>query len=61
MRPLSNDFTDEDKRPYFLWDEDLSLREFKARLFGPDPAERLRMLAKLLREASAPQRTRGSG
>ena len=51
MRPLSPDLTDEDKRPYFLWDEDISLREFKQRLHGPDPDERLRMLAKLMREA----------
>ena len=51
MRPLSSDFTEEDKRPYFLWDEDISLREFKQRLAGSDPADRLRMLAKLMREA----------
>ena len=51
MRPLSPDLIDEDKRPYFLWDEDISLREFKQRLHGPDQTDRLRMLAKLLREA----------
>lgn len=51
MRPLSSDLADEDKRPYFLWDEDISLKEFKQRLSGPDPSERLRMLAKLMREA----------
>lgn len=51
VRPLSSDLTDEDKRPYFLWDEDISLKEFKQRLNGPDPHERLRMLAKLMREA----------
>lgn len=51
MRPLSADFTEVDKRPYFLWDEDISVREFKQRLGGADAAERLRMLAKLMREA----------
>lgn len=51
MRPLSADFTDEEARPYFLWDEDLSLKDFKLRLNGPDPDERLRLLAKLMREA----------
>jgi hypothetical protein len=51
MRPLSSDFDDESKRPYFLWDEDVSVREFKERLRGPDPEDRLHMLAKLMREA----------
>jgi hypothetical protein len=51
MRPLSSNLTDEDKRPYFLWDEDISLREFKQRLRGPDAEDRLRMLARLMREA----------
>ncbi len=51
MRPLSADLTEVDKRPYFLWDEDISIREFKQRLGGGDATERLRMLAKLMREA----------
>ena len=51
MRPLSSGFTEVDKRPNFLWDEDISLREFKARLAGPDASDRIRMLAKLMREA----------
>lgn len=51
MRPLSSNLTNEDERPYFLWDEDISLREFKQRLHGPDAADRLQMLAKLMREA----------
>jgi hypothetical protein len=38
-------------RPYFLWDEDVSVQELKERLRGPDRAERERLLAKLLREA----------
>ena len=51
MRPLSSNLTDEDKRPYFMWDEDISLREFKQRLRGSDAADRLQMLAKLMPEA----------
>ena len=51
MRPLSADLADVDKRPYFLWDEDISLGEFRQRLTGPDAEDRLRMLAKLMREA----------
>lgn len=51
MRPLSSNLADEDKRPYFLWDDDISLREFKQRLRGPDARDRLQMVAKLMREA----------
>ena len=51
MRPISSNLANEDQRPYFLWDEDVSLREFKERLHGPDPEDRLHMLAKLMREA----------
>jgi len=38
-------------RPYFLWDEDLSIVELRERLAGSDQPERQRLLAKLLREA----------
>lgn len=51
MRPLTTDLTQSDLRPYFLWDEDLSIAQVKSRLHGPDERERLRLLAKLLREA----------
>jgi hypothetical protein len=40
-----------DLRPYFLWDEDLSIDELRARLAGADAFERDRLLGKLLREA----------
>ncbi len=40
-----------DARPYFFWDEDLSIAELHQRLAGPDLQERLRLLGKLLREA----------
>ena len=42
---------DDERRPWFLWDEDLSLGAFKAALAIPGD-ERDRLLAKLLREAN---------
>lgn len=52
MRSLTTDFSQSHLRPYFLWDEDLSVEELRRRLRGDDARERLRLLAKLLREAS---------
>jgi hypothetical protein len=40
-----------DQRPYFLWDEDISIDELRALLAGPDGPARDRMLGKMLREA----------
>ena len=51
MRPMTTDMDRIDARPYFLWDEDLSIAELRERLEGPDRKERLRLLSKLLREA----------
>ncbi|MCP4657279.1 MAG: hypothetical protein GY856_17860 [bacterium] len=51
MRPMTTDLERSDARPYFLWDEDLSIAELRERLQGPDRGERQRLLAKLLREA----------
>ena len=51
MRPLTIDLRQSELRPYFLWDEDVSIGELRARLGGEDTRERLRLLAKLLREA----------
>ncbi len=42
---------DRQGRPYFLWDLDLSLEEFRERLRSPDAAVRLHFLGKLLRQA----------
>ena len=50
-RPLTLDLDQEQLRPYFLWDEDVSIHEFKQRLRSGDAAERHRLLAKLMREA----------
>lgn len=51
MRPLTIDMKVGDRRPYFLWDEDVSLDELKAILRGPDGWERQRLLGKMLRAA----------
>jgi hypothetical protein len=51
MRPLTADLSRGDSRPYFLWDEDVSIAELKTVMTaGPEP-ERLRLLGKMLREA----------
>lgn len=41
----------DDRRPYFLWDEDVSIGELRAILAGPASYERDRLLGKMLREA----------
>jgi hypothetical protein len=38
-------------RPYFLWDEDVSIDELRAVLAGPSSPARDRLLGKMLREA----------
>jgi hypothetical protein len=48
---LSSDFSNPSAVPYFLWDEPMSVLELKEKLSGADPAERSRLLAKMLREA----------
>lgn len=48
---MTTDLTRRDARPYFLWNEDLSIAELRERLSGADPRERLRLLTILLREA----------
>jgi hypothetical protein len=37
--------------PYFLWDEPMSVAELQCRLLTGSPDERIRLLAKVLREA----------
>lgn len=51
MRPLTTDLARGDLRPYFLWDEDVSIDELRAALAGPDSVHRDRLLGKMLREA----------
>jgi hypothetical protein len=51
MRPLTTDLSDERGRPYFLWDEHRTTGSFRRALATAAPAERYRLLGKLLREA----------
>ncbi|NOU33010.1 MAG: hypothetical protein HOO96_34340 [Polyangiaceae bacterium] len=51
MRPLTVDLREEHLRPYFLWDEDISVGELRKALAGTDGPERDRLLGKMLREA----------
>lgn len=51
MRPISVDLTEEDRRPYFFWDEDMSIAELRAILQGPASPLRDRALGRMLREA----------
>ena len=51
MRALTTDMTSQQLRPYFLWDEDVSIEELHHILAEPDGARRDVLLAKMLREA----------
>jgi len=48
---LSTDLGSPHSIPYFLWDEPMTVAEFRARLQTASAAEQTRLLAKLLREA----------
>jgi hypothetical protein len=52
--PLSQDMDDPQAIPYFLWDEPMTVSRFRERLLQASEPERLRLLAKLLREARDP-------
>jgi hypothetical protein len=51
MRALTTDMSRRELRPYFLWDEDVSIGELHRVLAGPDGPRRDQLLAKMLREA----------
>ena len=51
MRPLTVDLNARESRPYFLWDEDVSVGELRQVLRGGSEYERVRLVAKMLREA----------
>ncbi len=51
MRALTTDMASLDLRPYFLWDDDVSIGELRNALAAPDSARRDQLLAKMLREA----------
>ena len=48
---LSTDLSSPQAIPYFLWDEPMTVAEFKKRLRTASLTEQTRLLAKLLREA----------
>lgn len=48
---LSSDVDEPLAVPYFLWDEPMTVIEFKRRLRAASAAEQTRLFAKLLREA----------
>ena len=48
---LSTNLDDLKAVPYFLWDEPMTVAEFRQRLTNASPEEQNRFLAKLLREA----------
>ncbi|MDP9122818.1 MAG: hypothetical protein M3O15_15845 [Acidobacteriota bacterium] len=48
---LSTDLDDPQAIPYFLWDEPMTVCELRLRLSTSSPVERVRLLAKILREA----------
>ena len=51
VRVLTTDMDRSDLRPYFLWDEDVSIGELRAILAGPASYDHDRLLGKMLREA----------
>ena len=51
MKPMTGDMEKGKLRPYFLWDEDISIDELRASLRGGDIWLRDRLFAKMLREA----------
>jgi hypothetical protein len=48
---LAADLTDGSAIPHFLWDEPLTMGELRRRLAGDDDEERVRLAAKVMREA----------
>ena len=48
---LSTDLSSPQSIPYFLWDEPMTVAEFRERLQTASTAEQTRLLSKLLREA----------
>jgi len=51
VRPLTTNLDQLDRRPYFLWDEDVSIRELRDILSQTNDPRRERLVAKMLREA----------
>jgi hypothetical protein len=51
VRGLTTDMTASELRPYFLWDEDVSIAELRQVLGSADSHRRDQLVAKMLREA----------
>lgn len=51
MPLLSTDLENPEAVPYFLWDDPMTVRQFREALQRDREPERLRLIAKLLREA----------
>ena len=51
MATLSTDLRDPDAIPYFLWDDPMPVAEYRRLLREASQPERIRLLAKALREA----------
>ncbi len=51
MEPLTTDLSNDQGRPYFLWDEQRTTGEFRRSLATATPQERYRLIGKLMREA----------
>lgn len=51
MRALTGDMSRGHLRPYFMWDEDISIDELRSLLANGQTWQRDRLLGKLLREA----------
>ena len=50
-QPLSCDLDDPSARPYFLWNEDITVGDLRAKLQSPDVDERALWMARVMREA----------
>lgn len=47
----SSEMLDQEQRPYFLWDCDLDIEQFRQRLRSPQPEVRAYFIGKLMRQA----------
>jgi hypothetical protein len=48
---LTTDLDELEGVPYFLWDEDVTVRELREILAGPDTHRKLQLFGRMLREA----------
>lgn len=49
--PLSTDLDDPKARPYFVWDEEITMADLRQRLRSDDPDERALWMGRVMREA----------